>query len=135
MAKPKDKTGAVPSSGNLFADLGLPNAEEKQTKVRLAVAINDIIRRQQLSQVAAARRLNVNQPKVSALLKYQLQGFSVERLMRFLTEKPRSEEHTSELQSRLHLVCRLLLENKKKRKTLSRSDALSTQHHSTRTIV
>ncbi|OLB27352.1 MAG: XRE family transcriptional regulator [Acidobacteria bacterium] len=92
MAKPKDKTGAVPSSGNLFADLGLPNAEEKQTKVRLAVAINDIIRRQQLSQVAAARRLNVNQPKVSALLKYQLQGFSVERLMRFLTALDRDIE-------------------------------------------
>jgi len=92
MAKPKDKTGAVPSSGNLFADLGLPNAEEKKTKVRLAVAINDIIRRQQLSQVAAARRLYVNQPKVSALLKYQLQGFSVERLMRFLTALDRDIE-------------------------------------------
>jgi len=59
MAKPKDKRGVVPSSSNVFADLGLANAEEKQTKVRLAVAINDIIQRQQLSQVAAARRLNV----------------------------------------------------------------------------
>jgi predicted XRE-type DNA-binding protein len=71
---------------------GLPNAEEKQMKVRLAVAINDIVRRQQLSQVAAARRLNVNQPKVSALLNYQLQGFSVERLMRFLTALDRDIE-------------------------------------------
>jgi len=92
MAKPKNKAGVVPSSGNIFADLGLPNAEEKQTKVRLAVAINDIIQRQQLSQVAAARRLNVNQPKVSALLNYQLQGFSVERLMRFLTALDRDIE-------------------------------------------
>ena len=60
-------------------------AEEKQTKARLAVAINEIIRGQQLSQAAAARRLNINQPKISALRNYQLQGFSVERLMKFLT--------------------------------------------------
>jgi predicted XRE-type DNA-binding protein len=92
MAKPKDKARVVPSSGNVLADLGLPNSEEKQTKVRLAVAISEIIRRQQLSQVATARRLDVNQPKVSALLNYQLQGFSVERLMRFLTALDRDIE-------------------------------------------
>jgi predicted XRE-type DNA-binding protein len=85
MAKAKDKTLVVPSSGNVFADLGLPNAEDKQTKVRLAVAINRIIQGRKLSQTAAARRLKVNQPKISALLNYQLQGFSVERLMNFLT--------------------------------------------------
>jgi predicted XRE-type DNA-binding protein len=85
MAKAKDKTLVVPSSGNVFADLGLPNAEDKQTKVRLAVAINRIIQGLKLSQTAAARRLKVNQPKISALLNYQLQGFSVERLMNFLT--------------------------------------------------
>ncbi len=85
MAKRKTKPMVVPSSGNVFADLGLPNAEEKQTKVRLAVAINQIVQSQQLSQAAAARRLNVNQPKVSALSNYQLEGFSVERLMNFLT--------------------------------------------------
>ena len=85
MPKTKNRIEVVPSSGNVFADLGLPNAEEKQTKARLAFAINEIVRRQRLSQVEAARRLNVNQPKVSALLNYQLQGFSVERLMKFLT--------------------------------------------------
>ncbi len=85
MAKPKDKIQVVPSSGNVFADLGLPNADEKQTKARLAFAINEIIRRLRLSQVEAARRLNVNQPKISALSNYQLQGFSVERLLNFLT--------------------------------------------------
>jgi predicted XRE-type DNA-binding protein len=92
MAKTKDKTKIVASSSNVFADLGLPNAEEKQTKVRLAVAINEIIRAQQLSQATAARRLSVNQPKVSALLNYQLQGFSVERLMKFLTALDRDVE-------------------------------------------
>ena len=85
MAERKNRPEVVPSSGNVFADLGLSNAEEKQTKVRLAVAINEIVQGQQLSQAAAARRLNVNQPKVSALLNYKLEGFSVERLMTFLT--------------------------------------------------
>jgi predicted XRE-type DNA-binding protein len=85
MAKRKNRSEVVPSSGNVFADLGVSNAEEKQTKVRLAVAINQIIQGRKLSQTAAARRLNVNQPKVSALSNYQLEGFSVERLMNFLT--------------------------------------------------
>jgi len=73
------------SSGNVFADLRLPNAEEKQTKVRLAVAINQIIQDQHLAQGAAARRLKINQPKISALSNYRLEGFSVQRLMNFLT--------------------------------------------------
>ena len=85
MPKRKNKAEVVPSSGNVFTDLGVNNAEEKQTKVRLAVAINQIIQGRKLSQTAAARRLDVNQPKVSALSNYQLAGFSVERLMDFLT--------------------------------------------------
>src|ERR1700676_3939866 len=75
----------VRSSGNVFADLRLPNPEEKQTKVRLAVVINHIIEVQRLSQATAARRLKINQPKISALSNYRLEGFSVERLMNFLT--------------------------------------------------
>jgi predicted XRE-type DNA-binding protein len=73
------------SSGNVFADLRLPNPEEKQTKVRLALAINQIIEEQHLSQGTAARRLKINQPKISALSHYRLEGFSIERLMNFLT--------------------------------------------------
>jgi predicted XRE-type DNA-binding protein len=91
MGKAKSKVAVVPSSGNVFADLGLPNAEEKQTKVHLAFAINEIVRRQ-LSQAEAARRLNINQPKISALRNYRLQGFSVERLMNFLTALNRDVE-------------------------------------------
>jgi predicted XRE-type DNA-binding protein len=85
MQKVRGRPEVIPSSGNVFDDLGVTNAEEKQTKVRLAVAINEIIQGRKLSQMAAARRLNVNQPKVSALSNYQLDGFSVERLMNFLT--------------------------------------------------
>jgi predicted XRE-type DNA-binding protein len=92
MAKRKNKTEVVQGSGNVFADLGLPNAEEKQTKVRLAVAINHILQNQELSQVAAARRLKINQPKVSALWNYRLEGFSVERLMKFLIALDRKVE-------------------------------------------
>ena len=92
MSKAKNKTQVIPSSGNVFADLGLPNAEEKKTKVQLAVAINEVILRQRLTQTTAARRLHVSQPKVSALLNYQLQGFSVERLMKFLTALDRDVE-------------------------------------------
>jgi predicted XRE-type DNA-binding protein len=80
------------SSGNVFADLRLPNAEEKLTKVRLAVAINRIIETQRLSQGSAARRLKINQPKISALSNYKLDGFSVERLMNFLTALDRDVE-------------------------------------------
>jgi predicted XRE-type DNA-binding protein len=75
----------VQSSGNVFADLGFRDAGERQTKVRLAMAINDVLHRRGLSQGKAAELLGINQPKVSALSKYRLEGFSVERLMRFLT--------------------------------------------------
>jgi predicted XRE-type DNA-binding protein len=109
MAKTKNKTKILPSSGNVFADLGLPNAEEKQTKVRLAFAINEIIRGQQLSQDATARRLRVNQPKVSALLNYQLQGFSVERLMKFLTALDRDVEIVIHNKSRARKGGRILV--------------------------
>jgi predicted XRE-type DNA-binding protein len=72
-------------SGNVFADLGYPDAEERQTKLRLAHAINSVIARRRLTQAAAAEKLGVNQPKVSALAHYKLAGFSVERLMTLLT--------------------------------------------------
>ena len=69
----------------MFADLGYPDAEERQTKLRLAHAINGVIARRRLTQAAAATKMGVNQPKVSALANYKLDGFSVERLMTFLT--------------------------------------------------
>jgi predicted XRE-type DNA-binding protein len=74
----------VQSSGNVFADLGLPNAAELDTKAQLCAALNRIVKRQRLTQVEVATALGINQPKVSALLHYKLEGFSVERLMHFL---------------------------------------------------
>ncbi len=72
------------SSGNVFADLSLPRAEERQTKIRLAVAIHHSIAALGLTQAEAARVLGTSQPKVSALVSARLEGFSVERLMNFL---------------------------------------------------
>ena len=72
-------------TGNVFADLGYPDAEERQTKLRLAHAINTVISRRRLTQTVAAEKLGVNQPKISALANYKLEGISVERLMMFLT--------------------------------------------------
>jgi predicted XRE-type DNA-binding protein len=71
-------------SGNVFADLGFPDAAELDTKVRLAVEINRLLAAQRLTQVTAAEQLEVSQPKISALKNYKLDGFSVERLMSFL---------------------------------------------------
>jgi predicted XRE-type DNA-binding protein len=72
------------SSGNVFADLGRPNAEEALARVRLAQQIADIIERQHLSQTEAAALMGLDQPKVSALVRGRLSGFSTDRLFRCL---------------------------------------------------
>ncbi len=74
------------SSGNVFADLNLADAEELQTKTKIAFALNTIIEKLgDLTQEQIADRLHTDQPKVSALRRYKLEGLSVERLMGFLT--------------------------------------------------
>ncbi len=78
-------TAIMRGTGNVFSDLGYADAQERQTKLRLAHAINGVIARWRLTQAAVAEKLEVNQPKVSALANYKLDGFSVERLMTFLT--------------------------------------------------
>jgi predicted XRE-type DNA-binding protein len=92
IARERNSEVVVKSSGNVFADLGLADAGEKQTRVRLAVAINQIIAARRLSQTAAARLLSINQPKISALVNYRLEGFSVERLIYFLNALDRDVE-------------------------------------------
>jgi predicted XRE-type DNA-binding protein len=86
------KISVMRGSGNVFADLQLPNADEKLTKVRLAVTINEILKKNRLRQKAAAKLLGLNQPKISALANYRLDGFSVERLLRFLNALDRDIE-------------------------------------------
>jgi predicted XRE-type DNA-binding protein len=92
------------SSGNVFADIGLPEPEEELTKAQLAGHIRQAIKRRRLTQIAAAKLMGVDQPKVSALLNGRLANFSSERLMRLLTAlgqdvditvrtKPRNRAH------------------------------------------
>jgi predicted XRE-type DNA-binding protein len=73
-----------PSSGNVFADLGLVDAGEHLIKAGLVVKIERIIRQRALTQESAAQAMGIDQPKVSAMLSGQFRGYSVERLMRFL---------------------------------------------------
>jgi predicted XRE-type DNA-binding protein len=72
-------------SGNIFADLGLPNAEEHQLKAVLVVQLKQLIAERGLSQVAAAKLVGMKQPDLSKLLRGQLKLVSVEKLLRMLT--------------------------------------------------
>jgi predicted XRE-type DNA-binding protein len=72
-------------TANVFADLGFPDAAERQAKLRLAYALNQVVEARELSQADAAKVLGLTQPKISALRHYKLAGFSLERLMNLLT--------------------------------------------------
>lgn len=80
----KQESDYVISSGNVFADLGLPNPEEALAKAELANKIAVLIQARKLTQAKAAKLLGIDQPKVSMLLRGRLTGFSIERLMRYL---------------------------------------------------
>jgi predicted XRE-type DNA-binding protein len=71
-------------SGNVFADLGLPNAEEHLAKARLAIQIGKFISKKKLTQAAAAKLLGVDQPRVSKLLRGRLSEFSTDTLVKFI---------------------------------------------------
>jgi len=104
MAKRRGESATITrGSTNVFEDLGYPDAAERQAKLRLAYALNQVVERRALTQAAAATLLGLSQPKVSALRNYKLAGFSVERLMNLLTaldqdieivirQKPRSRK-------------------------------------------
>lgn len=76
----------IEGGGNVFADLGFPDATDRQTKTRLAMAVNARLKARHIKQTEAARLLGIPQPKVSALANYRLDHFSVEKLMRFLND-------------------------------------------------
>src|SRR4051812_39051769 len=85
----KRKRSEVPifrGSGNVFADLGLPDADEALAKASLAHRIATLIESAGWTQTQAARKLGIDQPKISALLRGRLAGFSIERLFKFLNE-------------------------------------------------
>jgi len=71
-------------SGNVFKDIGVPNAEEHLVKAQLVFKIDTILKKRGLKQVEAAELFGVRQPDVSKLLRGEFRQFSVERLLRFL---------------------------------------------------
>jgi predicted XRE-type DNA-binding protein len=82
--KAKDHTTVVFGSGNVFADLRLPNPELALAKAELVQRIRDIVIERRLTQAHAAELLGLDQPKVSALIRGRVEGYSLDRLFRFL---------------------------------------------------
>jgi predicted XRE-type DNA-binding protein len=79
-------------SGNVYADLGYPDAEDMAVKAQLVTKIADLIRERGLTQEGAARVLSLTQPKISKLLKGQFRGIIERRLLRCLTRLGRDVE-------------------------------------------
>ncbi len=92
MPRPMERMHFEESGGNVFADLGLPDAEERLVKATLAIEIGQIIKQRRLTQQAAAKLMGIDQPKVSHVLTGRLAGYSTERLMGFLTALGRDIE-------------------------------------------
>jgi predicted XRE-type DNA-binding protein len=89
MTRNSDRTTNSPlgkvGSGNVFADLGLPNPEEHLLKAKLVSKISDVIERRGLTQTEAGLVMDLPQPKVSELCNGRTETYSVERLYRLLT--------------------------------------------------
>jgi predicted XRE-type DNA-binding protein len=73
------------SSGNVFADLGLPNAEERLLKAKIVNELHRLIKERGLTQVKAAKLIGIHQPDLSHLLRGDFEDYSTERLMKMLT--------------------------------------------------
>lgn len=72
------------SSGNVYADFGFPNPEEAKIKAELAMLISAIIKEKDLTQKQAAELMDIDQPKVSKIIRGLLSEFSIERLLKFV---------------------------------------------------
>ncbi len=79
------KHDVTKSSGNIFADIGLDNPEEELTKARFVVSVRRLIEENNLTQMEAGNRLGISQPDVSKLLRGNVRGFSLDRLLSFVT--------------------------------------------------
>ena len=78
-------TAAERGSGNVFADLGLPDADAHIVKAELVTRIDAIVRGRGMTQAEAGRVLGLSQPDVSRLLRGDFREYSLERLLRLLT--------------------------------------------------
>ena len=94
MKRRNKRIGAEEGSGNVFADLKLPHAEQELLKARLTLQIYKLIKARGLTQAKAGEILGIKQPHVSALMRNRAGVFSVERLMEFLTDLGQDVEIT-----------------------------------------
>ena len=94
MRKKRSRIVAEQGSDNVFADLGLPYAEQELLNARLILQIYKIIKERGLTQAKAGEILGIKQPHVSALMRNRAGTFSVERLMEFLTDLGQDVEIT-----------------------------------------
>jgi len=93
------------SSGNIFADLGLPNAKDMYVKAMLAIKINGIIKTRKLKQKEAAELLGITQARVSTLHRgHKLKDFSIDTLMGFLTKLDQDIQIVVKRKARNHLA-------------------------------
>lgn len=74
------------SSGNVFADLGLDEADELYTRTALGAQVVSIIKDQGYTQAETSKLLGIKQPEVSALMCAKFHRFSQERLISFLNK-------------------------------------------------
>jgi predicted XRE-type DNA-binding protein len=81
----KRKIEVYEGSGNVFADLGLPNPEERLLKAGIVSELHRLIKQRGLTQVKAAKLIGIHQPDLSLLLRGDFDDYSVERLMKMLT--------------------------------------------------
>lgn len=79
-------------SGNIFADLGLPDAEIHFLKAQIVSEIYRLTNQRKLTQAAAGKRMGISQPEVSRMFKGHFREYSVDRLMEFLTAFDRDVE-------------------------------------------
>lgn len=79
-------------SGNVFADLGLPGADDLLLKSQIVIELHGLMRKRGLTQTEAAKLMGIAQPGLSNLLRGELRGYSVERLIRMLTAFGRDVE-------------------------------------------
>ena len=79
------KPAVTPGSGNVFADIGLPDADGELFKAELTYQVAKQIKALALTQSQAAKRLGLSQPDVSRLMKGRRSGFSTDRLLALLT--------------------------------------------------
>jgi len=88
----KRKANVTAGSGNIFADLNLPDADTHFLKAQLVSEIYRLIKERKLTQVQAGKRMRISQPEVSRMLKGHFREYSIDRLMGFLTTFDRDVE-------------------------------------------